>query len=112
VVRVNVDISVFSAYLAQGTLHGSVEVPALPIVGETVSFAVPIKEVPLPTALGFTPNILVEHVFPATPEIGGVPLLSLADVNVITSAEAEAVFACFERGFDLFADRFQVVSHE
>jgi hypothetical protein len=112
VVRVNVDISVFSAYLAQGTLYGAVDLPAVPAVGETVSFAVPLKDVPVPTALGFTSNIPVEHVFPASPEIGGVPLLSLADVNVITSAEAEAVFTYFERGFDLFADRFQAVSHE
>jgi hypothetical protein len=104
---VHVDFSVYSAYLAQGNVHGKIEIPSLPQVGEAVEFFRPSRPVPKLDVDGFTPRIVVEHVALPPEDGAGLPSLSLRNVKVTTSAEAETVFSYFENGFGLFADRFQ-----
>jgi hypothetical protein len=105
--RAYVDFSVYSAYQAQGNVHGTLELPSLPQVGEAVSFLEPIRPVPHPDVHGFVPRIVVEHIHLPGPGTNDVPSLSLADVKVVTTAEAMQVFSYFENGFGLYADRLQ-----
>jgi hypothetical protein len=72
-----------------------------------VSFAEPIRSVPLPNVRGFVPRMVVEHILPSVPGGHDVPSLSLADLKVVTTAEAMQLFSYFENGFGLYADRLQ-----
>jgi hypothetical protein len=99
-----VDFSVFTPKRAEGFVHGVLELPQVPREGETLSFETPIASVPALSVAGFVPRLIVDHVLT---EKGAGPedvALSLADVNVAASADAEAIFAYFER-FGLDIDR-------
>jgi hypothetical protein len=105
--RIYVDFSVFTPKRAEGFVHGILELPQVPNEGETLSFETPKADVPPPAVAGFVPRLVVDQVLTSK---GAGPediALSLADVEVATSPDAEKIFTYFERGFGLDIDRHE-----
>jgi len=103
--RIYVDFSIYTPTSSEGWVHGVLEMPRVPREGESVSFETPKHNVPPVNVPGLVPRLLVEHVLA---QEGAGPenvALSLADVTVPTSADAEKLFRYFERGFGLDFDR-------
>jgi hypothetical protein len=103
--RIYVDFSVFIPKRAEGFVYGVLELPQVPREGETLSFESPRNSVPPPAIAGFVPRLVVDHVLTAKGAGPEDVALSLADVEVATSPDAERIFAYFERGFGLDIDR-------
>ena len=105
--KLTIDASVFVATtLSWGRVWGSVEFPAVPAIGTTVSFAIPVKGgVPLPN--GFTAELKVESVVfrPNVKDETGV-MVFLEDLVVESSEQAAVVTKYLERSFDLFVDKY------
>ena len=103
--RIYVDFSVYTPTSSEGWVHGVLEMPQVPREGESVSFETPKRSVSPIDVPGFVPRLVVEHVLA---QEGAGPenvALSLADITVPTSADAEKIFSYFERGFGLDFDR-------
>jgi hypothetical protein len=85
--------------------------PGIPREGESLSFETPKFNVsPLDFPV-FVPNLIVEHV---STETGAGPenlALSLADVTVATSSDADKLFSYFKHGFGLDFDRTKEWTH-
>jgi hypothetical protein len=103
--RIYVDFSVYTPNASEGWVHGVLEMPQVPLQGESLSFETPKVNVSPLDVPGFVPRLVVERVLT---EAGSGPesvALSLADVTVPTSSDADKLFRYFERGFGLDFDR-------
>jgi hypothetical protein len=109
--RIYVDFSVYTPSASEGWVHGVLEMPHVPGEGESLSFETPKANVSPLDVPGFIPKLVVEHV---STEAGSGPeniALSLADVTVPTSSDADKLFSYFEHGFGLDFDRTKDWTH-
>jgi len=99
VYRVNIDISVFAPCGSVGVVSGNIECPAIPRVGEWISFTSPTPGTPIVPVPGFTGMIGVESVI--VEANSAHILLSLADV-VLSRDERVWIFVrLMEQGHGL-----------
>jgi hypothetical protein len=109
--RIYVDFSVYTPSSSEGWVHGVLEMPQVPSEGATLPFDAPRVGVPPPDIPGFVPHLVVEKV---VTQPGSGPenvALSLADVTVATTSDAEKIFSYFSRGYGLDFDRTKEWTH-
>ena len=109
--QIYVDFSVYTPHSSEGWVHGVLEMPHVPREGESLSFETPKVNVSPLDVPGFVPKLVVERVLT---EGGAGPenvALSLADVTVASSSDADKIFTYFERGFGLDFDRTKDWTH-
>ena len=100
----------FPVYLesgaAFGSLIGSMELPFVPRIGESISFNTPDFRLLPPAIPNYVPISRVENVLydPASPSLPVI--LTLEPVVLSTAEEARAVMKFFDNGHNFIADEF------
>ena len=98
--RTDIDISILTRDQAIGRVHGTLDFPVLPRIGERVTFALPSIQ-----SEGFNGQLTVEHVVHA-PGLDSRPMLLLSDVVASSRAQAEIIAKSFERSYELTFDPY------
>lgn len=106
--KATIDFSIFTKDPAAfGRVSGPLELPVVPVIGDTVSFLFPTTTGTHPVD-GFVGQIKIEHriLIPGQkePEL----LIMLEDVILPTRTHAEALAEYLERGFDLYVERYDL----
>src|SRR5262245_36555719 len=98
--RVYVDISLFTLASSVGVINGHLDLETVPKKGEAIAFDRPRNAAPPLEVAAFTPSLTVEHV---SPPVAGTTevMLSLADITVISRADALKVAEYLTKGFGL-----------
>jgi hypothetical protein len=106
--KIYIDISIFTDILAVGNVKGTIEVEAIPRIGDSISFLFPINKNVMPCSIkSFNSQIKVENViFNPLPNAGGGVLLLLQDLKLDTLEDAIKVSKYLEEGFSLFFDEW------
>ena len=100
-IRVYVDISLFTPNSSVGVINGYMNLENVPNEGGTVAFDKPNAPLSPPAVSGFDSCLLVEHV---SPPVSGTTevLLSLADITVASRPDALQVAEYLQQGFGLY----------
>lgn len=102
--KVIVDFSIFTnESSAFGSANGTVNVVAVPVVGDVIWFLNPKPGVSMPSC-GFSGCLDVERRSLAVNEHDGHVRVGLSDLTVPTTNDARALAEYFEKGFELFVN--------
>jgi hypothetical protein len=105
--KIHIDFSVLTPHSAVGNVHGEMEFQVVPRQGELVSFISPKNKATLHAICGVTYQLKVEHVIHSRLESAPHSQLSLEDLTLPTTQDAEKAMAYLEQGFGLYADFYE-----
>lgn len=102
--KVSIDFSIFTEDLkATGSVSGSIELVAVPAVGDKVLLTSPANGVPFPFA-GFDGHLMVERrIFTANATRNALIVL-LSNLIVPTESDVLSLTEYLEKGFGFFVD--------
>ena len=104
--RLSIDISVFaSPDSAIGRASGTLDLSALPRIGETVSFMFNQINLPFPSDTGFGGLLKVQDIIHSVGP-GTEPALALESINANSVVQAHLVMEYLEAAFGLFAEPY------
>jgi len=102
--KVYVDISVFTEDAAVGQVSGKIDVPIVPEIGDIVNFGVS-KEGHIEEPLVFGAHLKVTDRVISVDSDAEIAL-SLSDLTLATSGDAEKAMTYFENRYGLMANRW------
>lgn len=105
--KIYVDFSIHTATgSAVGRVSGYLDFAAIPQINNVVVLAKPIRETPFPKVDGFTGHMRVQEVRFEPSSTDAATSLTLDDLIVPSSTDADSLFRYFEQGFGLSADSY------
>ena len=108
--KLRIDISIFlSGVTSFGVVSGEIELDFIPRVGETVSFMLPLNNIPPLAEHWFNSSLKVENVaYSVSPKMPNV-MLSLEPIVLDSKEQCRKLSKYFETGFGLYVDEHEFI---